>query len=136
TCLVLLFAGLGVALFCIGLARGRHGRQSWVIRWLRCGVWVAAGLLWAFLFTFGLNYHRPLLFELLGYEQRKAAPPELEALGRMLVESVNQTYAEAHAGDRPAPESAEIVKLLKESYDSAPEFGLLPRGEFASPKPV
>jgi uncharacterized protein DUF3810 len=103
--------------------------------WLRQGVWVVAVLLWLFLFTFGLNYQRPLLFELLGYEQRKVEPLELEALGRMLVERINQTYAEAHAGDSSAPQTAEIVKLLNESYDTAHELNL-PRGEFASPKPV
>jgi hypothetical protein len=136
TCLILLIACAGTIFFCIGLARRRGGRQSWVLAWLRYGAWVTAGALWLFLLTFGLNYQRPLLFELLGYEQRKAEPPELETLGRMMVESVNQTYVEAHAGDRPALESGEIVKLLNESYDSAREFSFLPRGEFAPPKPV
>jgi hypothetical protein len=114
----------------------RDGRRGWVLAWLRYGVWVTAGSLWLFLFAFGLNYQRPLLFELLGYEQRKAEPLELEALGRMLVESVNHAYAEAHAGGRLTPESGEVVKLLNESYDSADEFRLLPRGDFAPPKPV
>jgi hypothetical protein len=104
--------------------------------WLRCGAWVAAGLLWLFLLTFGLNYQRPLLFELLGYEQRKAESLELETLGRMLVESVNKAYAEAHAYNRPLPERGEIVELLNESYNSIEEFRLLPSGEFAPPKPV
>jgi hypothetical protein len=54
----------------------------------------------------------------------------------MMVDSVNQAYGEAHAGDRPTPETGEIVKLLNESYQSAPEFNLLPQGEFAPPKPV
>jgi hypothetical protein len=119
----------------MSLLRRRAGRRRWVLEWLRYGVWVAAAALWLFLFTFGLNYHRPLLFELLGYEQRKAEPLELEALGRTMVESVNQTYAEAHAGDRATPEREEIVKLLNEAYDSVPEF-LLPRGDFAPPKPL
>jgi hypothetical protein len=107
-----------------------------VLTWLRRGVWIAAGLLWLFLFAFGLNYQRPLLFELLSYGQRKAEPPELEALGRMLVESVNRSYAEAHEGGRQTPDGAEVVRLLKESYDSAHEFDILPRGEFAPPKPL
>lgn len=136
TCLTLLVAAACTVYFCVGLA-GRGGRRrSWVLAWLRYGAWVAAGLMWLFLFAFGLNYQRPLLFELLGYEQRKAGTPELEALGRMLVESVNQAYTEAHAGGRPTPESGEIVKLLRESFDSAPEFALLPRGDLAPPKPV
>lgn len=95
-----------------------------------------AGLLWIFLFTFGLNYQRPLLFELLGFEQRRAEPVELESLSRMLVESVNQTYLEAHAGGGPAPDNKRVVELLNESYNSLPEFDLLPRGDFAPPKPV
>jgi hypothetical protein len=99
-------------------------------------LWAAAGSLWVFLLTFGLNYQRPLLFELLGYEQRKAEPAELEALGRLVVEGVNQSYAEAHAENRSAPDVGEIVKLLDESYDSAQEFALLPRGDFAPPKAV
>jgi hypothetical protein len=136
TCLLLLIASASVIVFCVGLARRRGGRRSWVIAWLRYGAWVGAGSLWCFLLTFGLNYQRPLLFEMLGYEQRKAEPLELEALGRMMVESVNQAYVEAHAGDRATPGTVEIVKLLNESYDSAHEFDLLPRGEFAPPKPV
>lgn len=135
-CLILLIVCVGFVFFCVGLVRRRGGRRSWVVGWLRYGAWVGAGLLWLFLFTFGLNYQRPLLFELLGYEQRKAEPLELEALGHMMVESVNQSYVEAHAGGRPAPESGEIVKLLNESYDSVQEFSLLPHGEFAPPKPV
>jgi Protein of unknown function (DUF3810) len=125
-----------VAFFCVGLARRREGRKGWVLAWLRYGTWVAAGLLWCFLFAFGLNYQRPLLFELLGYEQRKAEPPELEAIARSLVESVNRSYAEAHSGDIPKPERDEVVKLLNESFDTAHELRLLPRGEFAPPKPV
>ena len=123
-------------LFCVGLVRRRGERRAWVLAWLRYVLWAAAGSLWVFLLTFGLNYQRPLLFELLGYEQRKAEPAELEALGRLVVEGVNQSYAEAHAENRSAPDVGEIVKLLDESYDSAQEFALLPRGDFAPPKAV
>ena len=136
TGLILLIALVCGVIFCVGLLRRRDERRSWVTAWLRCGAWVAAGLLWLFLLTFGLNYQRPLLFELLGYEQKKAEPHELESLGRMLVENVNRSYAEAHSEGRNAPESGEIIKLLNEAYDAAPEFRLLPRGEFAPPKPV
>jgi len=83
-----------------------------------------------------MNYQRPLLFELLGYEQRRAEPAELEALGRMLVDSVNHSYVETHTENRPAPGTEEIIKVLNESYDTAHEFRLFPRGEFAPPKPV
>ena len=133
---VLLAACVCALLFCIGLVRRRGVRRAWVLAWLRYVLWVAAGMLWVFLLTFGLNYQRPLLFELLGYEQRKAEPLELEALGRLMVESVNQSYAEAHAESTSAPNVAEIIKLLKESYDSAQEFAPLPRGDFAPPKAV
>ena len=136
TCLVLLAACACAVLFCVGLARRAGGRRIWLVAWLRHGLWAACGLLWLFLFAFGLNYQRPLLFEQLGYEQRKVEPRELEALARMLVEHVNQTYTEAHAESGVTPGSREIVKLLSESYDAAPEFGLLPRGDFAPPKPV
>ena len=125
-----------VVYFCVGLARKSVGRKSWVLAWLRYGIWVAAGLLWCFLFVFGLNYQRPLLFDLIGYAQRKAEPPEIEAIGRMMVESVNQTYTEAHTGGRSKPDRDEVFKLLNESYDTAPEFRLLPQGEFPPPKPV
>jgi hypothetical protein len=136
TCLVLSAACTCAVLVCVGVVRRGEGRRSWVLAWLRYGAWGAAGLLWFFLFAFGLNYQRPLLFELLGYEQRKAHPLELEALGRMMVESVNRAYTEAHEEGRRAPESGEIVQLLKASYNSTPEFGLLPRGDFSPPKPV
>ncbi|HEX8292393.1 MAG TPA: DUF3810 domain-containing protein [Pyrinomonadaceae bacterium] len=136
TCLILLMAFASVAVFCWGVARRREGRGRWVLSWLRCGTWVAAGLLWLFLFSFGLNYQRPLLFELLGYEQRKAESPELEALGSMLVESVNQSYAEAHSERRAAPDRSEVIKILNESLDSAAEFRHFPRGNYAPPKPV
>lgn len=122
--------------FCVGLVRRRNGRRSWILQWVRCGTWVAAGSLWLFLFTFGLNYQRPLLFELLGYEQRKVEPLELERLGSSLVESVNLTYLEAHEGGRTAPDSEAVVKLLNESYGSIHELGLLPQGDFAPPKAV
>lgn len=136
TCLTLLIGCVGAIPFCVGLVRRRDARRSWVLTWGRRGIWVAAGLLWLFLLTFGLNYQRPLLFELLGYERRRAEPQELVTLGRMLVEGVNQSYVEAHAGDKPIPNTQEIIRLLNESYDSLPELSLLPRGEFAPPKPV
>jgi hypothetical protein len=136
TTLGLVITGLSILFFCIGVVRRRGGRRLWVFEWLRYAAWVVAGILWFFLFTFGLNYNRPLLFELLGYEQRQAAPQELEALGRVLVENVNHAYVEAHPGHNTAPEREEIVNLLNESYATVPAFELLPRGEFAPPKPV
>ena len=99
-------------------------------------VWLSAILLWSFLLTFGFNYHRPLLFELLGYEQRKAETPELEALGEDIIRGVNESYLEAHAGGRAAPGSIETLALLKEAFDTSPELALLPRGNFTPPKPA
>ena len=136
TCLILLTACAVVLVFGVGLVRRPGVRRSWILMWLRYGVWVAAGLLWCFLLTFGLNYQRPLLFELIGYEQKKAEPVELEALGRTIVESINQSHLEAHAGGRPAPDSVEVISLLNESLDAAPELSFLPRGAFPPPKPV
>lgn len=136
TWLALTAACTCAVIFCVRFARRRGGRGLLVVTWLRYVAWVAAVLLWSFLFAFGLNYQRPLLFDLIGYEQRRADASELEALGRMLVEGVNRSYAEAHTEGRPSPGREEIVSLLKESYDTAPDLGLLPRGELAPPKPV
>jgi hypothetical protein len=136
TWLILVTVCVGICIFSVGLVRRRGGRRDWILVWLRSGVWVAAVSLWLFLLTFGLNYQRPLLFEIIGYEQRKAEPVELEALGSKIVEGVNQSYMEAHAGGRPSPERAEIVRLLNESLDAAPEFSFLPRGDLTPPKPV
>lgn len=136
TCLMLLIGCACVVHFFLGLVRSGGARRSWVLACGRYVVWAAAGLFWLFLFTFGFNYERPLLFEQLGYEQRKVEPQEIAELGRMLVESVNRSYAESHAGDRPIPDAREIVGLLDESYDSLREFARLPRGSFAPPKPA
>ena len=99
-------------------------------------VWLAAALLWAFLFAFGFNYQRPILFELLGYEQRRADALELEALGEEIVRGVNENYLEAHAGVRTPPDSFEVLALLKESYEGTGDLALLPRGDFTRPKPI
>jgi hypothetical protein len=99
-------------------------------------LWLAAILLWCFLFTFGFNYQRPLLFELLGYEQRKASALELQGLSAEIVRGVNENYLAAHAEGRTTPDSAEILALLRESFDTTRDFALLPRGDFSSPKPA
>jgi hypothetical protein len=92
--------------------------------------------LWGFLFAFGFNYQRPILFELLGYEQRKAEPFELEALGEEMVRGVNDNYLAAHAEGTSVPDSAGVRGLLKESYDETTELALLPRGNHTMPKPA
>lgn len=135
-CLILLIACVSVVRFGVGLLRERDGRRRWVLKWLRYGVWVGAVAVWLFLFTFGFNYQRPLLFELLGYEERRAEPFELQGLGRVMVENVNQAYDVAHESGRQRPDSREIVKLLEESYEATREFHILSRGGFAPPKPI
>ena len=99
-------------------------------------VWTSAILLWLFLFAFGFNYQRPLLYELLGYEQRRGNALELEALGEEIVRGVNDNYLEAHAEGRVIPGGGEILALLIESYDKTPELSWLPRGDFTPPKPA
>jgi hypothetical protein len=127
----LLLTGFGILIFL---------RRSDRTRLVRTGsklvVWLAASLLWTFLFAFGLNYQRPLLFDLLGYEKRRANAFELEALGGEIVRGVNENYQEAHDGGRALPGTSEVSALLKESFDSAADLALLPRGDFASPKPA
>jgi hypothetical protein len=102
----------------------------------RYAFWLAAILLWSFLFAFGFNYQRPLLYELLGYEQRRADSIELETLGEEIVRGVNDNYLEAHADGKSTPGNVEIIALLKESYEETADLALLPRGDFTSPKPV
>ncbi|HEX8560759.1 MAG TPA: DUF3810 domain-containing protein [Pyrinomonadaceae bacterium] len=126
----------GVVGLCVLLFARRGDRARLLKTCARFVVWVGAASLWAFLFAFGLNYQRPLLFELLGYEQRSADASELAALGEEIVRGVNESYDEAHAEGRMTLRADEVVGLLNESYASARELALLPRGDFAEPKPV
>jgi hypothetical protein len=120
--------------FLLHRRRGERARRAYAA--LRSTAWLAAGLLWLFLLAFGLNYQRPLLFDLLGFERRGAGAAELEAMGREVVGRINENYAEAHADGRAAPDPAQIKALLQESYDEAPDLTLLPHGPFAPPKPL
>jgi hypothetical protein len=122
--------------FCVLLYVRRGERKRRAFGALRYAAWSAAGLLWLFMLAFGLNYQRPLLFDLLGFERRGATAAELELMGREVVGRVNETYAEAHAGGRAAPDPEQMGALLKESFDAAPDLTLLPRGPFAPPKPL
>ncbi len=133
----LLAAGLALLVrFCVLLyiRRGERARRAYGA--LRYTAWLAACLLWLFMLAFGLNYQRPLLFDLLGFERRGADASELGAMGREVVGRVNESYAEAHAGGRPAPEQEQIKALLEESFDAAHDLALLPRGRYAPPKPL
>jgi hypothetical protein len=107
-----------------------------VLSFLRFVAWSAAAVLWLFLFSFGFNYQRPLLFELLGFEQRSASTFELESMSREIVRGINDNYAEAHAEGRPVPNVEEVKGLLKESFETTPTLRLLPRVEYAPPKPL
>lgn len=132
-----LTAGVGILVrFCFLLYRRRGERARSALGALRFSAWLAAGLLWLFMLTFGLNYQRPLLFDLLGFERRSASAAELEAMGQEVVGRINESYAEAHADGRAVPDSEQIKALLKESYDASPDLALLPRGTFAPPKPL
>jgi hypothetical protein len=136
TCAVLSACLALLVRFCILLYLRRAERGRRASEALRYSAWTAAGLLWLFLLAFGLNYQRPLLFDLLGFERRAATAAELEALGGEIVGKINESYAEAHADDRPAPDAEQIAELLKESFDAAPDLALLPRGLYAPPKPL
>jgi hypothetical protein len=136
TCLL-----LAAVLGCVGqlcfLFISRPGDRSRLVRGAAVKiVWLAAVLLWVFLFTFGFNYQRPLLYELLGYEQRRANALELEALGEEIVRGVNDNYLEAHAEGRTTSGRDEILALLTESYETTAELAWLPRGDFTPPKPA
>jgi hypothetical protein len=120
--------------FLFGLRPGERSRllKAAVIK----VVWFAAVVVWVFLLAFGLNYQRPHLYELLGYEQRRASALELESLGGEIVSGINDNYLAAHAEGVEPPDRGEIMALLQESYETTAELSLLPRGDFTSPKPA
>jgi hypothetical protein len=128
------FAGLVRLCFLLYSRPEERSRRAFAS--LRFAVWSVAALLWTFMLVFGLNYQRPLLFNLLGYEQKSASAFELETLSSEIVNAVNETYTEAHADGRPVPGVEEIRVLLKESYDVVPDLALLPRGRYSPPKPL
>jgi hypothetical protein len=136
TCLLLVAVFVCVGRICILIVSRSKERPRLLRESARYAVWLAAVTLWLFLFTFGFNYQRPPLFELLGYEQRRADTVELEALGGEIVRGVNDNYLEAHAEGRGTPDSGQVLLLLKESYDETADLALLPRGDFTLPKPV
>lgn len=134
--LLLVAAACAVARLCALLYLRRQGRLRRAVASVRFALWCAAACFWAFLLCFGLNYQRPLLFDLLGFERRQASAPELEMIAGEIVRSVNASYEEAHAQGRVAPSANEITRLLEESYSSAPALSLLPRGVYVAPKPI
>jgi hypothetical protein len=132
--LVVTLAGivrLGLLLYLRPTERWKRACKS-----VRFSLWSLGAFLWVFLFCFGFNYERPLLFDLLGFERRAATAQELEAMSFEIIHQINANYDEAHAPGIVAPGREEIIHLLQESYNSLPELSFLPRGEYASPKPV
>lgn len=124
------------ARFCVLTLLRRGDRVRHILAALRFITWVVAAVLWSFLATFGFNYQRPLLFDLLGYEKRAADARELTGIGAEIVRGVNTNYLESHSPGRSVPGPGEVNALLKESFETAADLRLLPRGEFAPPKPV
>lgn len=122
---------LGILLYLKPTARLKRVATS-----VRFALWCVAAFLWAFMLFFGINYQRPLLFDLVGFERREATATELETISNEVIRRVNESYEEAHDGGRVAPGRAQIARLLEESYGSIPELSVLPRGRFAPPKPV
>lgn len=135
-CVLLTAALICVVRFCVLMYRRPLERVRRVVFFTRCALWVAVAIMWAFLLSFGFNYQRPPLFVLLGYEQRSASAAELEAMSREVVVGINESFEQAHADGRTAPGREELVALLQESYNAAGDLTLLPKGDYAGPKPL
>ncbi len=136
TCLVLAFILFGFARLILQLCfrpaeRLRHAGAA-----ARFIAWFAAISLWVFLLCFGLNYQRPLLFDMLGFERTEAPAATLETISNEIIRQINESYEEAHTPGRALPNREEIIRLLEESYSSVPELSFLPQVSFAKPKPV
>lgn len=135
-CVLLLTILAAIIRWSLLLYLRRTERLKRVCKSVRFSLWCMSGVLWVFLLCFGLNYERPLLFDLLGFERRAATEQELETMSVEIVHQINENYDVAHASGRVVPGREEMIRLLEESYNSLPELSLLPRGEYASPKPV
>ena len=135
-CLLLVLALSGVAAVLVLRLRSGVGGLRLVVGSAKFIAWLAVVLLWAFLFAFGLNYQRPPLYDLLGYERRRASAFELEELGVLMVRGVNQNYMESRADGRQAPGVDDLIALLQESFKGSRDLGLLPKGAYVAPKPV
>jgi Protein of unknown function (DUF3810) len=117
----------------------RRGRVSWRTRplaFLKFALRAAALSALAFMLCFGLNYQRTPLSETLAYERRAASAEELERMTRAVVSAVNLNREQAHAGGRPAPPTAEIVRLVEESFRRLPELSATGVGGYGPPKAV
>lgn len=136
TCLLLIAALVSLIRLGLLLYFKPVGRLKRIASFARFALWCAGAFLWAFMLFFGLNYQRPLLFDLLGFERREATTVELEVMSGELIRRINVSYEEAHTAEKALPGTDEIFRLLEESFGSVPELALLPHGGFAPPKPV
>jgi hypothetical protein len=117
----------------------RVGAGELALSVLRILLWAAGAGAALFLLTWGLNYQRRPLADSLQLERRLPRRNELEAIGRTVVEGINQNYfdslAERERGrpDRPPLGGPQLYEVLESSYQrQAPLWG----GDFGPPKPV
>ena len=137
--LVVLFSLLllsALARFVYLLTRRRGEWRALLLASCRLALWSAAAVAFVFMLVFGLNYQRPPLVEILGYDQRRAGADELDAMTRAVVEGVNRNYEEAHAAGYAQPDTARVVEILEESYAREAELSSFAVGGFGPPKAV
>ena len=125
--------------------RRRSGRRL-LLSSLTTLMWLAGLAAALFMLLFGLNYQRQPLVESLQLEQRDPSPPEMEVIGRSIVEGINRSYtesgvsSEAERGSLLPLTPSELYAVLEAAYESEPLLrevsgggGL---GGRAAPKPV
>ncbi len=118
------------------LARRRAEWRALLLKTCRLALWLAAVLTFVFMLVFGLNYQRPPLVEVLGYDQRRANADELDAMTRAVVEGVNRNYEESHAAEYTPPDTPRVVIILGESYAREAELADFAVEGFGPPKAV
>jgi hypothetical protein len=125
-----------LALLVYRLAR-RHGEwRAHLLASCRRALWCVAAFAFVFMLVFGLNYQRPPLVEMLGYDQRHANADELDVMTRAVVEGVNRNYEEAHAAGYTTPDTPRVFEILRESYAREAELSSFAVGGFGPPKAV
>jgi hypothetical protein len=135
---VLLFLLLlsALARFIYRLVRRRGEWRAHLLASCRRALWCASAFAFVFMLVFGLNYQRPPLVEMLGYDQKHANAEELDAMTRAIVEGVNRNYDEAHATGYTTPDTPRVVEILRESYAREAELSSFAFGGFGPPKAV
>ncbi|MCA1592291.1 MAG: DUF3810 domain-containing protein [Acidobacteria bacterium] len=105
-------------------------------------LWLACFGVASFLLVFGLNYQRQPLAETFGLERREPAVPEIEAISREVVESINRDYAESGAsvegerGSRMPLTPAQLYEVLEAAYEREPLLQGSASVAGVSPKPI